>query len=63
MVAVSLLKEMGYKGHIAATSKFPDEEIALKEIGVEYTFNIYTSAGLGFANELQNFVVNRPVDV
>ena len=50
------LKEMGYQGHIAATTKYRDEEDELKEIGVEYTFNIYTEAGLGFANELQNFI-------
>ena len=50
------LKEMGYRGRIAATSKFRDEEDDLKAIGVEHTFNIYSEAGLGFANELQNFV-------
>ncbi len=50
------LKEMGYRGKIAATSKFQDEEDALKAIGVEHTFNIYSEAGLGFANELRNFM-------
>jgi predicted Kef-type K+ transport protein len=53
------LKEMGYAGHIAATTKYCDEEDALKAIGVEHTFNIYTEAGLGFANELQDFVVQK----
>jgi len=56
MNAALLLKEMGYQGRIAATTKFHDEEEALKAVGVEHTFNIYTEAGLGFANELQNFV-------
>lgn len=50
------LKEMGYTGYIAVTTKYPDEEEELKALGVNYTFNIYTVAGLGFANELQNFV-------
>lgn len=50
------LKEMGYRGDIAATSKFPDEEEELKEIGVTYTFNIYSKAGQGFANELRTFM-------
>lgn len=50
------LKEMGYQGRIAATTKFRDEQDALKEIGVDHTFNIYTEAGLGFAKELQAFV-------
>ncbi|MGB5708682.1 MAG: cation:proton antiporter [Arenicellales bacterium] len=59
MSAALRLKEMGYRGRIAATSKFRDEEDALKAIGVEHTFNIYTEAGLGFANELQNFVVQQ----
>nr|VFK29172.1 MAG: transporter, CPA2 family [Candidatus Kentron sp. MB]VFK74705.1 MAG: transporter, CPA2 family [Candidatus Kentron sp. MB] len=56
MNAALRLKEMGYRGRVAATSKFHDEEDALKAIGVEHTFNIYSEAGLGFANELQNFV-------
>lgn len=50
------IKEMGYTGRIAATTKFPDEEIELREIGVTHTFNIYAEAGLGFANELHNFL-------
>ncbi len=56
MNAALRLEELGYRGRIAATSKFPDEEEALREMGVDYTFNIYTEAGLGFANELQDFV-------
>jgi len=56
MNAALRLKERGYRGSIAATTKYRDEEDALKAIGVEHTFNIYTEAGLGFANELQNFV-------
>jgi len=56
MSAALRLKEMGYSGHIAATTKYRDEEEALRTIGVEHTFNIYTEAGLGFANELQSFV-------
>lgn len=56
MDAVLRLKEMEFRGRIAATTKFSDEEDALKAIGVEHTFNIYTEAGIGFANELQTFV-------
>lgn len=56
MNAALRLKEMGYQGRIAATTKFRDEEDALKAIGVAHTFNIYTEAGLGFANELQHFL-------
>jgi len=48
------LKEMGYSGRIAATTKYHDEEDALKAIGVDHTFNIYAEAGLGFANKLHD---------
>jgi hypothetical protein len=57
MNAALRLKEMGYSGRIAATTKYRDEEDDLKAIGVDHTFNIYTEAGLGFANELKNSVV------
>ena len=56
MDAVLRLKDMGYQGRVAATTKYPDEETALKELGVGYTFNIYSEAGLGFANELQGYM-------
>ncbi|GAV19353.1 inner membrane protein YbaL [Mariprofundus micogutta] len=56
MDAALRLKEMGYQGSIAATTTFRDEEDALKAVGVDHTFNIYTEAGLGFAKELQTFV-------
>jgi predicted Kef-type K+ transport protein len=56
MNAALRLKEMGYLGHIAATTKFIDEEDDLKAIGVKHTFNIYTEAGIGFANEIQSFI-------
>lgn len=53
MAAAKRLQQMGYGGNIAATSKFADEEQALKDLGVNLTFNIYTEAGLGFANNLK----------
>ena len=56
MAAAERLQQMGYKGRIAATSKFPDEEQALKDIGVDLAFNIYSEAGLGFASSLRQMV-------
>lgn len=53
MVAARRLKEIGFAGKIAATSKYVDEEQALKAIGVDSTFNIYAEAGVGFANSLK----------
>ncbi len=54
--AAQLLNDLGYDGNIAATAKYPDEEDALKAMGVHYTFNIYSEAGRGFANELEAYV-------
>ena len=56
MAAAERLQQMGYNGRIAATSKFPDEEQALKAIGVDLAFNIYSEAGLGFASNLRQMV-------
>lgn len=56
MAAAERLQQMGYSGRIAAISKFPDEEQALKDIGVDLVFNIYTEAGLGFASGLREMV-------
>lgn len=53
LAAAQQLKSLGYTGFIAATSKFEDEEQALKDAGVSFTFNIYTEAGLGFAGDLK----------
>ena len=55
--AAHSIREMGYKGRIAATTKYHDEERPLKAVGVDYTFNIYAEAGLGFAKELHGFLV------
>ncbi|WP_126454392.1 cation:proton antiporter family protein [Sulfuriflexus mobilis] len=51
--AVAMLKQMGYTGQIAATSKYDDEAEELKEMGVDMSFNIYAEAGIGFANDLK----------
>ena len=56
MAAAERLQQMGYRGKIAATSKFADEEEALKDIGVDLAFNIYTEAGLGFASGLKKML-------
>ena len=56
MAAAERLQQMGYTGRIAATSKFPDEEQELRDIGVDLAFNIYTEAGIGFASGLKKMV-------
>jgi predicted Kef-type K+ transport protein len=54
MAAALLLHELGYRGKIAATSKYDDEAEQLNKIGVDYSFNIYAEAGIGFANDLKS---------
>jgi threonine dehydrogenase-like Zn-dependent dehydrogenase len=52
--SVLRLREMGYQGRIAVTTKYPDEEAELAALGVDHTFNIHTEAGLGFAKFVGN---------
>jgi len=44
------LREISYSGHIAATARYRDEVPLLKEAGANVVFDIYTEAGVGFAN-------------
>lgn len=49
--AAQRLKELKFKGRIAAATRYADEEKPLKEHGVEFSFNIHAEAGRGFAND------------
>ncbi len=51
--AIEQLREISFHGRIAATSRFPDEEMLLRQSGVTAVFNIYTEAGTGFADHVQ----------
>ncbi len=53
MDALEQLREISYAGRIAATARFPDEELLLREAGVDAVFNIYTEAGTGFAEHVE----------
>ena len=50
--ALGQLREIGFKGGIAATSRYPDEEPKLREAGATEVFNIYAEAGTGFAGHV-----------
>ncbi len=50
--AVERLKAINYDGLLAATGRFEDEVITLKEKGVHSAYNLYTEAGIGFANQI-----------
>ncbi len=56
MAAAQRLREMGFQGRIAATSKYADEVEALRSLDVDFAFNIYSEAGIGFANELKGLM-------
>jgi predicted Kef-type K+ transport protein len=53
LAAAHRLREQGFAGKIAATTKYPDEAEELERAGVDLAFNIYAEAGAGFANSLQ----------
>ena len=43
------LGEIGFEGRTAAIAKFPDDEKALREAGVDTVYNIFGEAGAAFA--------------
>ena len=45
------LREVQFKGKIAAIARFEDEAKILSEAGIDKIFNFYTEAGVGFAEE------------
>jgi glutathione-regulated potassium-efflux system ancillary protein KefC len=53
MLAAKRLLENDAKCRIAATTKYPDQADELKLHGVELVFDIYSEAGIGFANDLR----------
>ncbi|WP_236725753.1 cation:proton antiporter family protein [Candidatus Reidiella endopervernicosa] len=60
--ALCQLRDISFSGRVAATAKFPDEELVLRRAGATAVFNIYTEAGTGFADHVEasnNLVVKR----
>ena len=49
LYAAEKLKEIGYRGDIAALARYDDEVEALRSAGVSIAFNIYGEAGAGLA--------------
>ena len=52
LIAARQLALTGYKGKIAATTKYDDEAKELEKEGVLAAFNIYSEAGAGFAEHI-----------
>jgi len=55
LTVISILKESGFKGTIAAVAKYDDEVLELQEQGV-ISFNFYAEAGAGFAEHVQTVI-------
>jgi len=51
--ALEQLREISFPGRIASTAKYPDEVGLLLQSGATTVFNIYTEAGVGFADHVQ----------
>ncbi len=51
--AVKLMKQIQYKGLIAAVTRFEDDRQVLEKAGVDATFNFYKEAGAGFAEHVR----------
>ncbi len=54
VAAVKRLRDRGYSGRIAATSLYPDDADQLRDIGVDFAFDVYAEAGSGFAGDLRS---------
>jgi predicted Kef-type K+ transport protein len=52
--ALEQLRKISFPGRIAATAKFPDEDKLLRQSGATHVFNIYTEAGAGFAEHVED---------
>ncbi len=55
--ALDQLRKISFSGRIAATARFPDEVEKLRKSGAGAVFNIYTEAGVGFAEHVE--AINR----
>ena len=49
MEAANFMSQIGFKGLIAASARFDDEILALKEAGVHAAYNFFDEAGAGLA--------------
>ena len=59
LAVLEQLEAISYTGHITAIARFSDEVQLLKEAGATAVFNIYTEAGAGFADHVENNVVTQ----
>jgi hypothetical protein len=64
--ALEQLRGIDFKGRVAATARYQDEEVPLRKAGVTSVFNIYAEAGAGFAGHVEGasagVMASRDVD-
>lgn len=62
LMVIDQLQSAQFAGRVAATARFPDEIETLERAGVETVFNVYTEAGIGFAEHVasQGAATARP---
>ena len=53
------MKDIDFKGKIATTARYKDEVEILEKAGATAVFNMYTEAGFGFANHVEEQVKNK----
>lgn len=51
--ALEQLKASGYSGKVTAIANYPDQQIELEKMGVNFTYNFYLEAGSGFAEHVK----------
>lgn len=59
---IERLREIDYRGFIAATAKYDDEVRQLEAEGVHSAYNFYAEAGVGFANHVCEKLCGRKTD-
>ncbi len=53
------LREMGFKGHVAAIALYDEDVEVLKQAGADEVYNFYSEAGIGFAEHVRHNLLNK----
>lgn len=63
LMTLDRLREIGYQGRIAATTRHPDEAEALRSQGVHLVYDLYQEAGQGFADTVEDVIFKGKLQV
>ncbi len=53
------LREMGFKGTVAAIALYDEDVEVLKQAGADEVYNFYSEAGIGFAEHVRHNLINK----